>query len=372
MNLAAYLDGGVEDILDTMGKFYLSHRRGRAFLAREVVNYSRASRRRARLAGCGLHVPLFLIASIASECNLNCSGCYARANGTIGPEAKARELTDEQWGALFDEADELGVSFCLLAGGEPTMRRRVIEEAAKRSSILFPIFTNGLLLDEGYIDLFDEHRNLIPVFSIEGDGMRTDARRGPGVADRMRPKMADCKGRRILWGASITVTIENFDQVTSDEYVLDLHELGCGLIFYIEYVPVDPTTRHLALDRRRQELLLERIATLHADDAYRGTMMVAFPGSEEFMGGCLAAGRGFFHIAQDGSAEPCPFSPYSVANVCEVGLKGALSSSFFGRVQKIEGAYASSHEGGCTLFSHADEVVRAMEAALAETRGDGA
>lgn len=93
--------------------------------------------------------------------------------------------------------------------------------------------------------------------------------------------------------------------------------------------------------------------------------MMAFPGSEEFMGGCLAAGRGFFHVAQDGAAEPCPFSPYSVANVKDVGLEGALRSSFFSRVQEIEGSHSFEHEGGCALFAHADEVYAAMEDALA-------
>lgn len=361
MDLAAYLDGGVQDILTTMGKFYFSHPRGLTFVAGETASIARASRKRRRLEKDGLHVPLFLIASIASECNLNCAGCYARANKTIGPEAKAHELSDADWARIFTEAEELGVSFILLAGGEPTLRKPVIQEAVQHKAIMFPVFTNGLLIDEGYLELFDKNRNLVPVFSLEGDGMRTDARRGPGVADAMRPKMAACKERRILWGASITVTTENFDQVASDPYVADLHDLGCGLIVYVEYVPVDPTTRHLALDRTTQELLLERIATMHADDAYRGTMMVAFPGSEEFMGGCLAAGRGFFHIAQNGAAEPCPFSPFSVANVRDVGLEGALRSSFFERVQTIEGNYASSHEGGCTLFLHADEVLKALE-----------
>jgi hypothetical protein len=50
-----------------------------------------------------------------------------------------------------------------------------------------------------------------------------------------------------------------------------------------------------------------------------------------------------------------------VANVAEVGLEGALRSKFFERVQAIEASHATEHEGGCTLFLHADEV----EAALA-------
>ena len=43
-------------------------------------------------------------------------------------------------------------------------------------------------------------------------------------------------------------------------------------------------------------------------------------------------------------------------NVAEVGLEGALRSRFFERVQAIEASHATEHEGGCTLFLHADEV----------------
>lgn len=360
MNLNKYLSEGVQSMVETVGKFYLSFPRGLAFVARQAKSIAAASRRRSAHEREGLHVPVFLIASIASECNLNCEGCYARQNGTIGPEAKSRELSCDAWEQIFDEAQALGSSFMLLAGGEPTLRRDVIERAAACRDIVFPVFTNGLLIDESYLDLFDKHRNLILVFSIEGDGMRTDARRGPGVAQAIRPKMAACKKRRILWGASITVTTQNLEQVTNPEYVNDLHALGCGLIVYVEYVPVDPTTRDLALDLEQQRGMLATIEKLRADPANKGTIMVAFPGSEERMGGCLAAGRGFFHIAQDGSAEPCPFSPYSVANVAEVGLEGALRSPFFERVRKIEANHSLEHEGGCALFAHADEVRAAL------------
>lgn len=360
MNLHAYIDKGISNILSAARTFYLTNPRGLAFLAAETTHVTRAKRRRDRLAREGVHVPVFLIASIASECNLDCAGCYARANGTVGPEAKRGELSDDEWAGVFDEAVDLGVSFMLLAGGEPTLRRPVIRSAAEHPAIVFPVFTNGLLLDDDYLELFDAHRNLVPVFSLEGDGMRTDARRGPGVAQALRPKMTACRDRRILWGASITVTTENMREVTSDSYVGALHELGCGLIVYVEYVPVDADTRELALGREGQQWLLGRIDRMRADDAYRGTIMISFPGNEERMGGCLAAGRGFFHIAQDGAAEPCPFSPFSVANVREVGLRGALESEFFSRVRRIEGTHADEHEGGCTLFLHADEVERAL------------
>ena len=90
---------------------------------------------------------------------------------------------------MFDEAEELGISFILLAGGEPMLRRDIIEQAGTMQNILFPIFTNGTFLDERYLALFDKCRNLVPIMSIEGEKEMTDARRGEGVYDRLMGNM---------------------------------------------------------------------------------------------------------------------------------------------------------------------------------------
>ena len=47
----------------------------------------------------------------------------------------------------------------------------------------------------------------------------------------------------------------------------------------------------------------------------------------------MAAGRGFFHINSHGSAEPCPFSPYSDTNVRDTSLRQALQSPLFTALQ---------------------------------------
>jgi len=64
------------------------------------------------------------------------------------------------------------------------LREDIIRAAGSVPEILFPIFTNGTMIDEAYIRLFDQHRNLIPIFSIEGHQQRTDERRGTGVYQR--------------------------------------------------------------------------------------------------------------------------------------------------------------------------------------------
>lgn len=52
-------------------------------------------------------------------------------------------------------------------------------------------------------------------------------------------------------------------------------------------------------------------------------------GDEKSYGGCVAAGRGFFHINSHGGAEPCLFSPYSDINVRDTSLWEALKSKLF-------------------------------------------
>lgn len=69
------------------------------------------------------------------------------------------------------------------------------------------------------------------------------------------------------------------------------------------------------------ETLLAQRRSEYADIIY-----LSFPGDEKALGGCLASGRGFFHIGPDGSAEPCPFSPFSDSNVAEMGVREALKS----------------------------------------------
>lgn len=358
-NLNSYMDDGILDILKTAGRYYLKDAKGVACLAKAGPAMAKASKRRQANASGGLEVPVFLIASISSECNLHCTGCYAYANGIVGAAAKAVELSDAEWAQVFDEADELGVSFILLAGGEPTLRREVIEEAASHEGMMFPVFTNGSFIDEYWIDLFDRHRNLIPVFSLEGDFYQTDARRGAGVAERIHRNMAALQKRHILWGVSFTVTRQNLDTVTDREYLLDLSERGCGLVIFNEYVPFACGTEDMALDLAEHNRLMATLEERRTSEELNSMIMRCFPGDEELTQGCLAAGRGFFHISSAGAAEPCPFSPYSVANVKDVGVRGALESPFFARIRAIEAEHADEHLGGCTLFLHQDEVMAA-------------
>ena len=358
-DLEEYLSQGVEDVVKDLMKTALFHPAESRFMAQYALASRKASLRRQNLARQGEHIPPFLICSITSLCNLHCAGCYARSLETCEDGEPVHQLSAEDWGRIFAEARELGVSFILLAGGEPMVRRDVIEKAAEFPEILFPIFTNGTLMTDSCFDLLDRNRNLIPIFSIEGGRAKTDDRRGQGVYERVQKAMERMRGSRIAFGASITVTSANLEEVTSDGFLQKLADGGCKGVIYVEFVPTAHDLKELALDDAQRARLAARLAQLRQREDMM--LLISFPGDEKSSGGCLAAGRGFFHINSHGGAEPCPFSPYSDINVRQTSLREAMQSGLFRALRSGE-LLLDEHEGGCVLYEKRAQVEAILSA----------
>ena len=356
-NLQNYLAEGAEIIVKDAIKASLKNPKESLFLARFAKHTKKASKIRQEYERKGQNIPIFLIASITSSCNLHCTGCYSRANNSCSDDAPLNQLSAEEWEDIFNQAKDLGISFIVLAGGEPMIREDVIVKASQFDEILFPIFTNGTMLNEDYLKLFDENRNLVPIFSIEGDMEVTDSRRGEGVYNQLLDSMDKMKRNNLIFGASLTFTKGNLNNLLSREYINQLRDFGCKVIFFIEYVPVNEDTMDLAPGDEERDLLLENLEDLRKE--YDDMLFLSFPGDEKTSGGCLAAGRGFFHINSHGGAEPCPASPYSDMNVRESSLLEALNSNLFKSLRE-GGILLDDHEGGCVLFEHKEEVERIL------------
>jgi len=355
-HLESYLSNGVEHIISGILKASLHNPKESYFMSKYAAQSKRSSKLRRAALKMGQHIPPFLIASITTQCNLHCKGCYARSNHSCNnrdaDENPTQLLHADQWGSIFQQAADLGIGFILLAGGEPFVRRDVLMRAGEYSSILFPIFTNGTMLDVDYLELLDQKRNLIPMISIEGNRDTTDARRGTGIYQQLHSAMKELYHRRLLFGASVTVTKENLVEVLSDSFIEGLIANGCKAIIYVEYVPVDHQTADLALDDGTRTWMAQRLDDIRA--VCSDMLMVSFPGDEKRSKGCLAAGRGFFHINAFGGAEPCPFSPYSDINVADTSLQEALQSPLFQKLQ--QSSLIGAHTGGCVLFEHEAQV----------------
>lgn len=352
-DLERYLSNGVENIVKGAVKATLKDPKESIFMAKYAISSKEAIKKRRKFKENGENIPPFLIASITSNCNLHCAGCYARSNHACSDDAAFSQLTKEEWKKIFTEARELGIGFILLAGGEPMIRRDVIEAAGDIPEIIYPIFTNGTMIDDKYLQLLDQHRNLVPVISIEGHENKTNQRRGEGVYEKIISSMDSFKKRHLAFGASVTLTTENMVEVTSDDFLHTLEEKGTKVVFYVEFVPVFEETKHLAPGNEERESMKKRLQEIREN--YPDMIFISFPGDEKTSGGCLAAGRGFFHINSHGGAEPCPFSPYSDINVKDTSLKEALHSRLFQKLQD-QSILMEEHAGGCVLFEKKDLV----------------
>lgn len=346
-DIQEYMTKGVERVVSEAIKATLKNLRESAFMLKFAAASRVASKKRKAAEEKGEHIPPFLIASITSKCNLHCAGCYSRCNHATVDGEPVSQLTREDWYRIFDEADDLGISFILLAGGEPMLRRDIIEAAAKKSNILFPIFTNGTYMDEKYFELFDKNRNLLPVMSIEGEKEITDARRGSGIYDKLISNMDELNRRGLIFGVSVTVTTENIREVSSDVFLSKLAEKGCKAVIFVEFVPVTDDSKELAPGDGERKYLQEEIIRLRNE--HPEMVYISFPGDEKSSGGCVAAGRGFFHINSHGGAEPCPFSPYSDVNVRNTSLREAMHSPLLTALREGN-ILIDDHKGGCVLY----------------------
>jgi MoaA/NifB/PqqE/SkfB family radical SAM enzyme len=352
-DLAAYLNQGAEQLFRDVLKATLRNPKESLFLHRYYKNHLALEARRAALEAGGRHIPTFLIASITNACNLYCKGCYARTNGQCDSNNLKPLLSAEQWSDIFGQASDAGIPFILLAGGEPMLRPDVLQAAAAHDEIIFPIFTNGTLIDAPLVKMFDKHRNLVPIVSLEGGELSTDLRRGTGAFQAVENALSGMEKARLLLGVSLTVTTENRAELMSQTFIETLFKKGCRLVFFIEYVPVAPGTEALAPGDAERLLIEEGQERLRRE--FPGMVFLSFPGDEKHMGGCLAAGRGFFHINAQGGAEPCPFSPYSDLSLMDHTLLEALESPFFRRVRELN-AQDENHLGGCALFEKETQV----------------
>ncbi len=343
------LSQGIGKLMERASSLVEDAARSRPGWVGDIVSaQAEASIRRAELEEQGTHVPPFMIISVTKECNLNCAGCYARKLHSHGES----EMNDEMLRFVLGQAENLGISIALIAGGEPLLRSDIIGLLSSFPRMLFPLFTNGLMLNRDRISKLREARNIVPVLSIEGFEEDTDSRRGEGVFRRIRKALPLLSEFNIFWGISVTVTRENFDLVTGKDFVGELIDHGCRLFFYVEYIAVDEGTENCepTMDQRRR--LVEFMDEL--GEAFPG-LFITFPGDEEMLGGCLSSGRGFVHVNPSGDLEPCPFAPYSDTNLCSVPLKEALSSRLLAEIRENHQILEET-TGGCALWKNREWV----------------
>lgn len=345
MSAISYKDafaGNIDISFKTAASVLAAYPASASAFARLGKGLKKAEISRTRLANGGIEVPPLMIVSTTEACNLACMGCYS----CVHNRKATNELSDERIAEILDEASGLGVSIVMLAGGEPLLSHGWLDALGRHDEMAGIVFTNGTLFDEHRSEWFAKHRHTIPAFSIEGNKIQTDARRGSGVYAKVSEAMHSLHSDKIPFGISVTVTSQNIDSILHNEFTEEFMQKGCRLFVFVEYVPAEPGTEPMVLSRADKKRLNE-----FADTSARKypALFIPFPGDEEQYGGCLAAGRGFVHVSAGGDVEPCPFAPFSDTNLKDVSLKDALTSGFLSKVRENHHLLKEG-DGGCALW----------------------
>ena len=271
------------------------------------------------------NVPWLILMDPTSACNLHCTGCWAAEYGN------KLNLTFEEMDNVVKQGKELGVYFYMFTGGEPLVRKAdLIRLCEKHNDCAFLSFTNGTLVDQAFCDELKRIGNLYLAISLEGFSEVNDLRRGNGVFGKVMNAMDLLKQNGLVFGTSICYTSKNCETVTSEEFVDLMIEKGCRYAMYFHYMPVgNDASLELLPSPEQRTYIKDRVREIRNMTTGKGIFTMDFQNDGEFVGGCIAGGRNYFHINANGDAEPCVFIHYSGANISTHSLLEILKQPLF-------------------------------------------
>ncbi len=271
------------------------------------------------------NIPWLILMDPTSACNLHCTGCWAAEYG------HKLNLSFEDMDNIVTQGKELGIYFYMFTGGEPLVRKAdIIRLCEKHNDCEFHAFTNGTLVDEAFCEEMRRVGNLSLSISLEGFSDVNDLRRGEGVFDRVMHAMDLLKASGQIFGTSICYTSKNVEVVTSDEFLDMIIEKGCRFTWYFHLMPVgNEAAPDLMPTKEQREYMYHRVREIRGFTGGKQIFAMDFQNDGEYVGGCIAGGRNYFHINANGDAEPCVFIHYSSANIHTNTLLECLKQPLF-------------------------------------------
>ena len=302
------------------------------------------------------NIPWLILMDPTSACNLHCTGCWAAEYG------HKLNLSFEDLDSIITQGKELGVYFYMYTGGEPLVRKAdIIRLCEKHNDCEFHAFTNGTLVDEDFCKEMQRVGNLSLSISLEGFEEVNDLRRGKGVFDRVMKAMDLLKKYGLIFGTSICYTSKNISTVTSDEFLDMIIEKGCRFTWYFHYMPVgNDASVDLLPTMEQRKYMYHRVREIRSSTGGKQIFAMDFQNDGEFVGGCIAGGRNYFHINANGDVEPCVFIHYSSANIHNVTLLEALKQPLF-MAYRDNQPFNGNHLRPCPMLENPELLQKMVE-----------
>jgi radical SAM protein with 4Fe4S-binding SPASM domain len=290
--------------------------------------------------------PLHVVWLATQACRLSCVHCSSNAGGP-----GRNELSTLEAARLIDDLADAGVVDFAISGGEPLLRRDVVDlvRHAKDRGLAVGLGSSGLGLRRHLARLAATGLDRLQV-SVDGTREQHDTlRRYPGLHALALSTIRDAIAAGLRVTMCCTINARNHDSL---EHVISA-ALECGVerVNFSRFVPTGRGTAALDLSADEWRAAIERCHTLQ--NAYAGRVQIVTHlaqmillepalGTVPGFAGCQA-GRGQACIAADGSVWPCVMLPIAVGNVRQRSFADIWRSAELIRAL----ADRSRLEGGC-------------------------
>ena len=287
------------------------------------VNGTKAVRKNREVYNC--NIPFLILMDPTSACNCRCKGCWAAEYG------HSVSLSYDEMASVVRQGKALGTHLYMFTGGEPLIKKKeILRLCEENPDCAFLAYTNATLIDDDFCKEVLRVGNLAFAISVEGTEESTDARRGAGSYKNAVRAMELLKKHGCLFGMSVCYTSENVSFVTSDEFLDTMISLGVKFGLYFNFMPVghDAPTELIPTPAQREHMYKWLRKTRNGETG-KPLFVMDFQDDGEYVGGCIAGGRNYFHINSAGDMEPCVFIHFSDSNIREKTILEGLKSPLF-------------------------------------------
>lgn len=297
------------------------------------------------------NIPFILLFDPTSACNLKCKGCWAAEYG------HRQSLTMDEMRSIVSQGKELGTHVYMLTGGEPLIRKDdILKLCEENPDCVFMAYTNGTLIDAAFCEQVRRVGNLAFALSVEGTEASNDFRRGEGAYARTMQAMALLREHKCFFGISVCYTRQNFDYVISDAFVDEMIRNGVKYAWYFNYMPVGHTADTALIPTPAQrKTMYFWLRKMRKSETGKPLMVIDFQDDGEYVGGCIAGGRNYFHINSAGDMEPCVFIHYSDANIRTHTILQALQNPLFMEYRKGQ-PFNDNHLRPCPMLENPEKL----------------
>lgn len=188
---------------------------------------------------------------VTNRCNLRCSHCY------FFEHEHPDNSSLEEWKGFFDKLKSEGFPFfsCTWVGGEPLMRKEVIELGA-------PYFRSNMVVTNGTIEIPDWPHIHFKV-SVDGKEERHNRLRGAKTYQRIKKTIRQASEKGLRIGIATVLTRENEGEL--EEFVEEWKDepISRGMVFdFYTYMHGQAEADELWLNYEERDRVIDRILAI--------------------------------------------------------------------------------------------------------------